>query len=146
MRSHLRRWRGLRSRSLVRPLHLAAACALILALGWLPAGLTAPARAIDLQADEQPGVDGNAYESPSWGYTLEWDEEVWEVELASSQNNRDRLLLARAETDGRLFVDGYDSFDIDPPACDLRSASRGNSSKTRSRSSSRALVLRSLRT
>ncbi len=58
------------------------------------------------------GVEGNAYESPAWGYTLEWDDDIWEVRDASASTNSDFLNLTNA--DGSLIISGIaDLGDID---------------------------------
>ena len=44
------------------------------------------------------GVDGNSYESPEWGYTLEWDDDVWEVRDASAGINSNFLNLVNDDS------------------------------------------------
>lgn len=39
------------------------------------------------------GVDGNAYVSPTYGFALEWDEDVWEIGGESSEDGLDQLSL-----------------------------------------------------
>src|SRR4029453_7504409 len=90
----------------------AATCALLLGLGWVPTGRAAPAT---LQDDEEfPGVDGETYESPTWGYTLEGDERDWTVVGASSEDDRDQLHLGSEASD--LVIVGV-SFDDDLETC-----------------------------
>ena len=98
-----------------RSIHIAAALVLVLTLSWVPTGLAVPTSA--RQTDDLPGVEGSTYESPSWGYTLEWDDEVWDVRLSRSNNQNDRLLLTRLDGASLLYVDGYDFFEIDPVSC-----------------------------
>jgi hypothetical protein len=111
-----RRWSPSRSWALWRPLPVAAACVLVLTLGWVPAGLAASAGAPARQVEvDEEGVDGNEYESPTFGYTLEWDEDVWEVVEATSTQERDRLHLRSDGSD--LLVDGLSDFDGDTVDC-----------------------------
>jgi hypothetical protein len=114
VRSRHRRWSPFRSWSARRPLAVATTCIMVLGLGWIPAGLAAPAAAMR-QVDAFEGVDGNRYESPTWGYTLEWDEDVWEVVEATSSRRRDRLHLRSDESE--LFVDGLSDFAGDATEC-----------------------------
>ena len=64
------------------------------------------------------GVDGNAYVSPTYGYQLEWDEDVWTVEDESSRDDVDSLTLSsdllvanvvgyQGDGDTRSCVDAY---------------------------------------
>jgi hypothetical protein len=39
------------------------------------------------------GLDGDAYQSPTYGYTLEWDPDVWEATTADSEDEGDTLVL-----------------------------------------------------
>ena len=53
------------------------------------------------RAAAQDNVDGNVYTSPTYGYELEWDEDVWEVDEETS-NRRDSLVLI--ETDASTWI------------------------------------------
>lgn len=71
--------------------------------------------------DEQraeSGTDGASYTSPTYGYTLEWDESVWipDIERAAS-DQRDTLVLDAADESGFVYVEGYDAYGGDPEAC-----------------------------
>ncbi len=48
---------------------------------------------LPIAALAQDGVDGNAYVSPTFGYTLEWDDDIWEVSDATSGDSYDSLVL-----------------------------------------------------
>lgn len=63
------------------------------------------------------GIDGNTYTSPSFGYTLEWDEDLWSVdEETEGPPDRDTLVLDYADG-GFVFIEGYEDYDGDPAAC-----------------------------
>jgi hypothetical protein len=67
----------------------------------------------DSDDDERSG-GGESYTSPTFGYSLEWDGDVWTVEEEFSEDF-DRLLL----TDGAslLYVEGVPAYDGDPDDC-----------------------------
>jgi outer membrane protein assembly factor BamB len=77
-------------------------------------GLLLPGFAPSVSA--QDNVDGNIYISPNFGYELEWDEDVWEVD--DEQSNR-RDFLSLVETDGTslVYVEGYEEYNGDPEDC-----------------------------
>lgn len=67
--------------------------------------------------DSVAGVEGDAYTSPTYGYSLEWDGDLWEVaEDQSEGNSRDALRLDYVDG-GFLIVEGYDDYDGDPQDC-----------------------------
>ncbi|MGI8643362.1 MAG: hypothetical protein ACR2LS_04525 [Thermomicrobiales bacterium] len=67
--------------------------------------------------EDTAGVNGNSYESPAYGYTLEWDEDLWEVdEERTAAGTRDVLVLTYVDG-GTLYVEGYDAYDGDPADC-----------------------------
>jgi hypothetical protein len=74
---------------LTRSLHILAVTAIALGLGWV-----AGASPVQAESDELSGVDGATYESPTWGFTLEWDEDDWEVVQATSEDGVDAVLLS----------------------------------------------------
>jgi hypothetical protein len=77
----------------------------------------ATAAATDEAATEAGGVEGNTYTSPTFGYTLEWDEDLWSVdEGTEGLPGRDTLVLDYADG-GFVFVEGYEEYDGDPAAC-----------------------------
>lgn len=58
------------------------------------------------------GVDGNSYESPDFGYTLEWDPDIWSVNDASSESGADVLNLIN--DDSSLIISAFaDLGDVD---------------------------------
>src|SRR5688500_14406430 len=66
------------------------------------------------QAAAKAGVDGNAYENPTFGWTISWDE-TWVVEAEDETDDGDLLEL----TDNLSFVyfESYEGYDGDPEAC-----------------------------
>jgi hypothetical protein len=78
----------------------------------------------DEDEDETPrrdggdtGVDGNTYESPTYGYILEWDEDLWTVdEERTASETRDVLFLEYVDG-GFLIVEGYEGYDGDADDC-----------------------------
>ncbi|MEJ7762248.1 MAG: hypothetical protein WKF80_05590 [Thermomicrobiales bacterium] len=78
---------------------------------------TAAAEDEDQDGGDDTGVDGDAYESPTFGYTLEWDEDLWTVdEERTLVDERDVLTLDYADG-GFLFIEGYEAYDGDPADC-----------------------------
>jgi hypothetical protein len=73
-------------------------------------------------ADEEPddersgtGVDGNAYTSPTFGYTLTWDDSIWTVENELLLDGYDGLQLG---TEISIFyLEGYEGFAGDAEEC-----------------------------
>ena len=61
------------------------------------------------------GLAGNAYESPTYGYRLEWDADVWEPSEATSEDDVDTLVLVSAGS-ALAFIAGADYGDA-PGAC-----------------------------
>lgn len=74
-----------------------------------------PTAAAQRQDNEFIGVDGNTYESPTYGYTLEWDEDLWTVEDSTSENETDNLYLR--SDDSLLLLQGLADYGGDPDAC-----------------------------
>ena len=71
-------------------------------------------------AGADSGIDGNAYESPTYGYTLEWDEDVWEADPADEvvdDNGTDVLILRSVDQIGTLYIEGEASYEGDPDDC-----------------------------
>lgn len=107
--------------ALRRALNLVVVAGLLLALGWLPATMPVAAQSAQDRADEETetGVEDNTYTSPTWGYTLEWDEDVWEPssddELIDDADALDRLLLESEA--GLLYVEGVERYDGDIAEC-----------------------------
>jgi eukaryotic-like serine/threonine-protein kinase len=86
---------------------------------WQPTGWEAPRAADRLRAvnlAKQDGVDGNTYVSPTYGYELEWDEDVWRVEDEAS-DERDFLMLFAVDETSLVYVEGYEAYDGDPEEC-----------------------------
>ena len=71
--------------------------ALVAAEAPMPAlvvGAPAGSPAVATPATASPvGIAGNAYESPSFGWRVTWNEDVWAVEEAWSRGRTDRLRL-----------------------------------------------------
>ncbi|HEV2108800.1 MAG TPA: hypothetical protein VGR16_11100 [Thermomicrobiales bacterium] len=65
--------------------------------------------------DDSAGVDGNTYESPTYGFTLEWDEDRWEVDEASSEDGFDLLILTSDAS--TVYVEAGEGFEGDAEAC-----------------------------
>jgi hypothetical protein len=71
------------------------------------------------------GVDGSEYESPTYGYTLEWDDEVWEAdpdaELVDHTDDAfeelDRLVLRSVDEFGSIWIEGKVAYDGDIDDC-----------------------------
>ena len=63
----------------------------------------------------ETGIDGNAYLSPTYGYQLEWDEDVWTVEDEASEDDVDSLTLSSDLLVANIT--GYNSGDGDTATC-----------------------------
>jgi predicted metalloprotease len=74
----------------------------------LPLGRTA-------LAQDQSGVDGNTYTAPTFGYTLSWDEEVWQVTDEYSEDGYDGISLASDES--LLYIESFYFYQGDPVQC-----------------------------
>lgn len=73
---------------------------------------TTPARAQD---EEPSGVDGNAYTSPTYGYSIEWDDEIWSVEDETSDAGYDLIFLQSDYSD--LSLEGLYFYRGNPDDC-----------------------------
>ncbi|MDQ2682650.1 MAG: neutral zinc metallopeptidase [Chloroflexota bacterium] len=70
---------------------------------------------VSAQSGGETGVDGAAYTSPTFGYSLEWDEEIWTVTDEYTETGYDFLQLS---SDGaNLYVEGVYFYQGDPDAC-----------------------------
>jgi predicted metalloprotease len=82
---------------------------LLLAIALSPLG------EVSAQDDATPGVDGSTYTSPSFGYTLSWDDSLWSVSDAYSADGYDLLTLA---TDSAaLYIESFYFYQGDPADC-----------------------------
>jgi hypothetical protein len=71
------------------------------------------------------GIDGSEYESPTYGYTLEWDDDVWEAdpdaELVEYSDDvfeeLDRLVLRSVDEFGSIWIEGKVAYDGDIDDC-----------------------------
>ncbi|HEU0115652.1 MAG TPA: hypothetical protein VFQ80_13290 [Thermomicrobiales bacterium] len=63
----------------------------------------------------QTGVHGNAYISPTFGFTLAWDPKVWAVKDERLLQGYDGLELGTDRSN--LFVEGISDYAGDPAAC-----------------------------
>jgi hypothetical protein len=61
------------------------------------------------------GVTGNAYESPTFGWRVSWDDEVWSVEEAWSRGGTDRLRLGTGTS--AVTFSAYRAHDGDASRC-----------------------------
>src|SRR4029079_16132809 len=67
------------------------------------------------QDDATPGVDGSTYTSPTFGYTLSWDDSLWGVTDAYREDGYDLLTL---ETDtAALYIESLYFYQGDPGDC-----------------------------
>ena len=81
--------------------------ALVLSLVSGPAQVAA-------QADQdETGVSGNSYVSPTFGYSLEWDR-TWEVEDETVEDDYNMLRLG--DQNSLMFIEGY-NFPTDAVDC-----------------------------
>jgi uncharacterized protein len=83
--------------------------------------VVAPSPRVSAQEETTaPGVAGNTYTSPSYGFALTWGEE-WRVVESVSQGGYDLLHLSNGVSD--VYLEGYVGFGGDPVACreDVRS-------------------------
>lgn len=96
------------------PFRVSAAALLLMVA--LFGGAPAPTLATLAQTDPDEGlVDDTSYESPAFGYTLEWDEEAWTPSSATSEDRGDQLEL---EHDlGLLYIDSYAAPGADVTDC-----------------------------
>lgn len=98
--------------------------ALLLPLIGAPASLAAPAAGgysalrLAQSSDDLPGVDDDTYESPTWGYTLEWDDRDWEVVDATSDEDDGDLLVLTSEV-STLYIAGIAEYDGDERECSV---------------------------
>ena len=63
----------------------------------------------------ETNVVGNTYTSPVYGYSFEWDEDLWTVSYESADDTSDALQLT-ADT-GSMFIWSWDGYGDDPVAC-----------------------------
>ena len=69
---------------------------------------------VNAQADQdESGVDGNTYVSPTFGYSLEWDR-TWDVEDETVEDDYNMLRLG--DGNSLLFFEGY-NFPTEPAEC-----------------------------
>ena len=76
-----------------------------------PGGLDTESR----KGETDTGLAGNAYQSPNWGYTLEWDEAGWKAMEVTSDDGLDTLHLRTSRSS--LYLIGEDAHRGDPAAC-----------------------------
>lgn len=75
-------------------------------------------RAALAQSDDLPGVDDDAYESPTFGYTLDWDDREWEVvDATSDQDDGDTLVLTNEIS--TLYITGVEAYRGDGQECSI---------------------------
>lgn len=78
-----------------------------------------------VMSERSEGIDGNTYISPTYGYSIEWDEDLWAPDyVLVREADRDVLVLGRllSGSSGHRFGDlvyfeAYDAFDGDPEDC-----------------------------
>jgi hypothetical protein len=66
---------------------------------------------------DQEGVDGNSYVSPSFGWSITWDEDLWEVAAEQSDGENDFLLLASSGGTGTINFTSANDYEGDPDTC-----------------------------
>ena len=67
------------------------------------------------QDNATPGVEGSTYTSPTFGYSLSWDDSLWSVTDAYSEDGYDLLTL---ETDtAALYIESLYFYQGDPGEC-----------------------------
>ncbi|MDQ3043857.1 MAG: hypothetical protein M3R06_01720, partial [Chloroflexota bacterium] len=84
----------------------------------LLAGFTEGSAAGDstaLQPAADAGVDSNSYTSPTYGFTLTWNQAIWGVSDVVSQDGFDQLLLTNGPSS--VYIEGYADGAGDPTAC-----------------------------
>lgn len=80
----------------------------------LVAGLLAAGGAASPTPTVATGVQGSTYRSPTYGYSLSWDES-WHVVAESSTAGSDLLRLTNGVSD--VYVQSYGNYTGDPAAC-----------------------------
>lgn len=66
-------------------------------------------------AQSDTGVDGDSYTSPTFGYSIEWDEDTWEVDDEFTEEGYDAIVL---ESDNALlYLEGVYFYQGDPDDC-----------------------------
>ncbi len=74
--------------------------------------------AVAAQSDDLPGVDDESYESPTYGYTLEWDGRDWEaVEATADDDDGDTLVLTNEVS--TLYISGVPEYRGDAQECSV---------------------------
>lgn len=70
------------------------------------------------QSDDLPGVDDDTYESPTYGYTLDWDDRDWEVvDATTDEDDGDTLVLTNEVS--TLYITGVATYDGDARECSI---------------------------
>lgn len=74
------------------------------------------------QTPPPTGIKGNTYTSPTYGFRLTWDQQIWQPVsgseiVASEPDLSDRLMLQYEGGDGFVLVDGRSLYLGDPATC-----------------------------
>jgi len=81
----------------------------------LVAVMLAPLEYAAAQSTPVSGVDGSTYTSPTYGYTLSWDDSLWSVTDEYTEDGYDLLTLG---TDtAALYIESFYFYQGDPGAC-----------------------------
>ncbi|HEV2109196.1 MAG TPA: hypothetical protein VGR16_13105, partial [Thermomicrobiales bacterium] len=67
------------------------------------------------EAEPEDAVDGNTFTSPNFGFSISWDEDVWEVTATATDPDFDQLVLDTR--DSSLSLSGTTDFDGDVGEC-----------------------------
>ena len=70
--------------------------------------------------DGESGVDDNAYTGPNYGWSVEWDDDVWEVAEESNEDESDYLVLKTLDGESPVAYTrfwGTDGVFDDPKEC-----------------------------
>jgi len=70
---------------------------------------------VSAQTDDVSAVDGNTYTSPTFAYTVSWDDQVWAATDELSENGYDSLSLESAGS--TLSVESFSFYQGNPQAC-----------------------------
>ncbi|HEV2109579.1 MAG TPA: hypothetical protein VGR16_15065, partial [Thermomicrobiales bacterium] len=67
------------------------------------------------EAEAEDAVDGNTFTSPNFGFSISWDEDVWEVTATATDPDFDQLVLDTR--DSSLSLSGTTDFDGNVGEC-----------------------------
>ena len=91
-----------------------------LAAFLMVAGVLATGARTAVAQDDESGLDGNTFTGPNFGWSVEWDEDVWTFETENNEDGSDLFQMTTVDEEGPFAIATFfagEGYNGDPDDC-----------------------------